>query len=293
MIVNPLTSMSDVARLHPDALALDFDGVICNGLQEYFQTSLRAYRQIWPHSSEGDNPTWEATFGRLRPVVETGWEMPLVLRALARGWAEADILLNWPTIRSQLLAQEDLDWRSIGQQVDALRDRWIASDPDSWLALHHFYPGVITQLGRWIQEKLPIFIITTKESRFVRTLLSQAGISLLPDALFGKDCQQPKAETLRQLKAQGFRNLWFVEDRLATLFAIQTQPDLASVTLFLADWGYNTAAERQKATAAHQESATETLHLISLAQFESPFERWQNGVAQQSVSIASPNQRNS
>jgi phosphoglycolate phosphatase-like HAD superfamily hydrolase len=268
--------MSDVARLQPDALALDFDGVICNGLQEYFQTSLRAYRQIWPHLAENVNPTWEAAFGRLRPVVETGWEMPLVLRALDRGWAEADILLNWPTIRSQLLAQEDLDWRNIGQQVDDLRDRWIASDPDSWLALHRFYPGVVAQLGRWIHYKLPIFIITTKESRFVRALLSQAGISLPPNALFGKDYQQPKAETLRQLKAQGFRNLWFVEDRLATLSNIQTQPDLASVTLFLADWGYNTEAERQRAIAAHQESATEALHLISLDQFGAPFERWQN-----------------
>ncbi|WP_404786828.1 HAD family hydrolase [Altericista sp. CCNU0014] len=256
--------------MKPDALALDFDGVICNGLREYFQTSLRAYRQIWPHTAEDCPPTWEATFGRLRPVVETGWEMPLVLRALDRGWAEADILLDWPAIRSQLLLQEDLDWREIGYQVDSLRDRWIESDLESWLALHCFYPGVVAQLDRWISAKLPIFIITTKESRFVKALLFQAGIALPSDALYGKDCKQSKAETLRQLKARGFGNLWFVEDRLATLTAIQTQPDLASVTLFLADWGYNTKAERQRATS------TEALHPIALSQFESSFERWLN-----------------
>lgn len=260
--------MGDVAEFKPDALALDFDGVICNGLREYFQTSLRAYDQIWPGTLDAYPPEWEAIFGRLRPVVETGWEMPLVLRALHQGWAETDILLNWPMLRSQLLAQDNLDWRNLGQQVDTLRDRWIAEDLESWLALHSFYLGVAAQLRDWISAKLPIFIITTKESRFVQALLTQAGITLPPKALFGKDRQQPKAVTLRQLKAQGFSTLWFVEDRLATLTTIATQADLESVTLFLADWGYNTQREREQAIA------TKALHLISLSQFRSPFKQW-------------------
>lgn len=274
--------MSKQPVLKPDALALDFDGVICNGLREYFQISLKTYCQIWSNPLEECLPEWEATFGRLRPVVETGWEMPLLLRALHQGWAEADILLRWPTIRAQLVAQENLDWRTIGDQVDDLRDRWINADLEGWLALHRFYPGVVEQLSYWLKEALPIFIITTKESRFVSALLAQVGISLPPNALFGKDYKQPKAVTLRQLQAQGFRNLWFVEDRLATLVTIQTQADLASVTLFLADWGYNTEDERQKVvaiaphqeSALHQEFAHSSPHLISLTQFSSSFKDW-------------------
>ena len=30
--------------------ALDFDGVLCNGLIEYFQTAWRAYCQVWSPS---------------------------------------------------------------------------------------------------------------------------------------------------------------------------------------------------------------------------------------------------
>lgn len=275
--------MSNHQYLKPDALALDFDGVICNGLREYFQISLKAYRQIWSDPPEDCLSEWESAFGKLRPVVETGWEMPLVLRALSQGWDEAEILLSWPTIRAQLVAQENLDWRDIGHQVDDLRDRWINADLEGWLALHSFYPGVVAQLSHWLNEALPIFIITTKESRFVKALLSQAGISLPPNALFGKDCKQPKAVTLEQLQAQGFRNLWFVEDRLATLTTIQSQRDLSPVTLFLADWGYNTEDERQKVMAiasallavTHQDSAAASrLHLISLTQFSSAFEYW-------------------
>ncbi|MCY7286501.1 MAG: HAD family hydrolase, partial [Cyanobacteria bacterium CAN_BIN43] len=33
----------------PTLLALDFDGVLCNGLMEYFQTAWRVYCQIWSH----------------------------------------------------------------------------------------------------------------------------------------------------------------------------------------------------------------------------------------------------
>jgi phosphoglycolate phosphatase-like HAD superfamily hydrolase len=264
-----MREMSNITNT-PDALALDFDGVLCNGLREYFQTSLKAYRHIWPDVAPDCPSTWEASFGKLRPVIETGWEMPLVLRALEQDWTETDILLHWPTIRSQLLEKENLDWRQIGAQVDSLRDRWILEDLDGWLALHSFYPGVAKQLQHWLNAELPVFIITTKESRFVRTLLAQVGIVLSGGTLYGKDCQQPKSATLRHLKAQGFRDIWFVEDRLATLTTIQTQQDLASIRLFLADWGYNTAMEREQAIATHG------LHLISLSQFEQPFERWSN-----------------
>jgi phosphoglycolate phosphatase-like HAD superfamily hydrolase len=252
--------MSNIVELKPDALALDFDGVICNGLREYFQTSLKAYRQIWPDTLKDCPVDWEDTFGGLRPVVETGWEMPLVLRALHQGWDADAILGDWPMIRSQLVAKEN--------QVDDLRDRWIESDLEGWLALHSFYPDVVPQLRHWMNTGLPVFIITTKESRFVQALLAQVGITLPPDTLFGKDCHQPKAVTLRQLKAQGFSDLWFVEDRLATLRTIQSQSDLTSVKLFLADWGYNIGMEREAAII------TNNLHLISLSQFESSFESW-------------------
>jgi hypothetical protein len=39
----------------------------------------------------------------------------------------------------------------------------------------------------------------------------------------------------------------FVEDRLGTLKRLLTQPDLASVRLHIACWGYNTEAECREA----------------------------------------------
>ncbi|MGB8698809.1 MAG: HAD family hydrolase, partial [Thermosynechococcaceae cyanobacterium] len=149
-----------VAPFVPDALALDFDGVLCDGLKEYFQTALNAYGCFWSHPEAEVLPRWESTFGRLRPVVETGWEMPLVLRALDRGWSEAAILSDWPQIRETILSQESITASQLGAQVDGLRDQWIATDLSSWLALHRFYPGVSGQLHRWVKQQFPIFIVT-------------------------------------------------------------------------------------------------------------------------------------
>jgi len=69
-------------------LALDFDGVICDGLIEYFQTAWRTYCQIWKPSLPTP-PAGAASFYQLRPVIETGWEMPVLIRALVLGITEA------------------------------------------------------------------------------------------------------------------------------------------------------------------------------------------------------------
>jgi phosphoglycolate phosphatase-like HAD superfamily hydrolase len=254
--------------VQPGALALDFDGVLCNGLKEYFQTSVKAYHRIWPSADAAQVLGWELMFGRLRPVIETGWEMPLVLKAIQMGYAEADILLNWPQIRDHLLLELQLEPKQIGLQVDTLRDQWLIDDLPSWLALHEFYPGVSEQLQHWVSLDLPVFIITTKESRFVQILLQQHGIEFAAADIFGKDRQQPKHLTLRQLQAQGLANIWFVEDRFATLTGIRQYMDLQSISLFLGDWGYNTEGDR-KAAADHN-----SIHLLSLGQFTQSFEQW-------------------
>jgi len=60
-------------------------------------------------------------------------------------------------------------------------------------------------------------------------------------------------------------SLWFVEDRLKTL-VVHQQPDLDAVKLYLADWGYNTPAERESAQ-------NDRIQLLSLSQFAENFSR--------------------
>jgi hypothetical protein len=274
--------------LAPTILALDFDGVLCDGLLEYFQTSWRTYCQIWKPNSHNPPDELAPRFYRLRPVVEVGWEMPVLLRALVLGVSEEKILQDWPVVVREIAETEQLDAADIGKRVDTVRDEWIATDLEGWLGLHRFYPGVIERLHQIISaiETAPLesptqlFIVTTKEGRFVKQLLQQQGIQLSEENIIGKEIKRPKYQTLRQLIeaknaiASGAANpgnevtLWFVEDRLQTLQLVQQQADLDDVKLYLADWGYNTETHRE--FARHDSR----IRLLSLSVFVQDFSVW-------------------
>ncbi|NEP13500.1 MAG: HAD family hydrolase [Symploca sp. SIO1A3] len=256
----------------PKILALDFDGVLCDGLLEYFQTSWRTYCQIWNPDSQEPPEDLAPQFYRLRPVIEIGWEMPVLVRALILGVLEAKMVQNWSAVAKEIVESEQLDPADTGKKLDTVRDEWINSDLDNWLSLHRFYPGVIERVRRTLSENATeLFIVTTKEGRFVKQLLQQQGIQLPEERIIGKECKRPKHQTLRQIKENYSKetvSLWFVEDRLKTLQSVQQQPDLQDVKLYLADWGYN--------TVAHQEFVRNdaTIQLLTLSTFSQDFSIW-------------------
>lgn len=257
---------SDSTAISPTLLALDFDGVLCDGLIEYFQSSWRTYQQLWRDASSEVPESVALSFYQLRPVIETGWEMPILIRALLNGIDEKEILTNWHLIRQQLIVQENLNSKVIELTLDQQRDRWITEDLPSWLSCHRFYPGVCAKLRQILNGSIQVFIITTKEERFVRQLLAEQQVQLPEGHIFGKGVKRPKYQILQSFNPSEI--IWFVEDRLPTLESVQKQPNLQTVKLFLADWGYNTLTEREIA------AQNPHIHLLSLAQFAQSFETW-------------------
>ncbi|MCC0177378.1 HAD family hydrolase [Waterburya agarophytonicola K14] len=255
--------------MQPNILALDFDGVICDGLIEYFASTKRAYQQIW--SSEIDD-SLAPNFYPLRPVIETGWEMPILLRALVLGIKEAEILDDWKSVSLEILESEGLEKQNVVQQLDGVRDSWIRNDLDEWLGLHRFYPGIIERLQQIINSDVELYIVTTKEGRFVKQLLAQQGINLAVSQIIGKESKRPKYETLRIIrdrhKIASDPSIFFVEDRIKALQQVAQQSDLDFINLFLADWGYNLESDRH---LANQDSR---IKLLSLDQFSQQFDNW-------------------
>jgi len=255
----------------PTILALDFDGVVCDGLIEYFEVAWRTYCQIWSPANDTPADDLALRFYRLRPVIETGWEMPVLIKALIAGFSDDHILQSWTTITPQILAADNLEAKAISIKLDNLRDEWIQTDLDGWLSLHRFYPGVIERLKITLESEVQLYIVTTKEGRFVKQLLQQEGVNLPPENIFGKEVKRPKYETLRELMKTANTqpvSLWFVEDRLKTLQLVQQQSDLDHLQLFLADWGYNTQPEREAG------NNNPRIQLISLSHFAHDFSTW-------------------
>jgi phosphoglycolate phosphatase-like HAD superfamily hydrolase len=238
----------------PTTLALDFDGVVCEGVPEYFETSRRTFQALWPdEEAPGDHLL--SRFRDLRPVIETGWEMPVLLRAIVRGVPDEAMRASWTSLRDDLLAagglQRDALIKELKGTLDEVRREWIARDPSDWLARHSPYCR-LEELREVIAGAERTAVVTTKEGEFARTILGAWGISIRD--IQGKEAGSHKCENLRQLIAEdagrGRRppQLWFVEDRLETLRCVTTHPDLQGVRLFLAAWGYNTPATRASIT---------------------------------------------
>lgn len=247
-------------------LITDFDGVICDGLREYFYSSKLVYQKIW-HDSSIELDTLQSQFNLLRPVVETGWEMPLLLRVLTWGENYENILENWHHIREKaikLLNSQGIKVEKIAKTLDEIREQQIKDDFDRWLSLQQFYDGVKAKFKQLIKKDIKIYIITTKEGKFARKILEKEGIYLPDNTIFGKEVKRPKYETLRliiQREKVASSQVCFIEDRLEALELVNQQSDLQEVKLFLALWGYNT--EKTKLHA--QENPN--INLLSLVNF--------------------------
>ena len=258
----------------PDVLALDFDGVLCDGMREYFEASRRTHLRVWPNERLPEEDVFPA-FRALRPVIMSGWEMPLLLRAIARGRSEAAILRSWDAVRDELVRSEarpgvDLV-RVLQRTLDDVRREWIATDRDDWLGRNVPYCG-LDELRRVVAEPERALVVTTKEGEFTRLILDSWNVRLA--GIQGKEAGTHKCENLRALiadfeRARGRRpTFWFVEDRLETLQHVTTHPDLEDVQLILAAWGYNTEAARTSAREGGR------VHVLELDRFRKGPSTW-------------------
>jgi hypothetical protein len=258
----------------PNILALDFDGVLCDGMREYFETSRRTYMQMWPTDTAPGEDLFPV-FRTLRPVIMTGWEMPILLRAIVQGHPAAAILQGWEQVRDALVNEGPLQGTALtsalGKMLDEVRRAWIVADPRDWLERNVPYCSV-DEVRRLVAEPERTVLVTTKEGEFARDILDHWGVHLTD--IEGKEAGTHKCENLRALIADytevyGRRpHVWFVEDRLETLQHVTTHADLADVGLFLAAWGYNTEETRASVQGGGR------IRLLTLDRFRQGVTAW-------------------
>jgi phosphoglycolate phosphatase-like HAD superfamily hydrolase len=261
----------------PRVLALDFDGVLCDGRAEYYEAARRAYAVAWPGAHAGRVAAVAARFAAARPLVESGWEMPLLLHALASDVPEAELVDRraWLATARRLLSGAGLDAETLARALNDVRDAWFARDPADWVSHHAFYPGVCARVVQALDSGVHVVVVTTKAERFARALLAAGHSRLATLPVSGREPGRavPKSESLLRLArahdlADGAAELWFVEDLLETLEAVGATPGLRAARLFLAAWGYNTLEHRAAA------AASDRVAVLSLADFAAPFADW-------------------
>ncbi|MCC5796049.1 MAG: HAD family hydrolase [Methylophaga sp.] len=231
--------------------ALDFDGVICDSAIETGISGWKAAVKLWPDLPAQMSEQILFLFRQVRPAMETGYEAILICRALYDGIPVEQLTHSFADTMQQTLLRHGCEIKQLKTVFATIRDQWISDDFEGWLANNPLYPGIRELLLGIPQQQL--FIVTTKQERFVSAILSANGITLDDRHIFGLEKQLRKPLILLKLQAVCQpKCLIFVEDRLNTLYEVIEDNLLEKVQLCLATWGYNTPNERQQAEQHHR-----------------------------------------
>ncbi|MCP9776024.1 HAD family hydrolase [Cyanobium sp. WAJ14-Wanaka] len=243
-------------------LVFDFDGVLVDGMAEYWWSARRAAMALVPDLSLPEQAP--AGFAKLRPQIHKGWEMVLMAAELGRPDLElAALVASYQAQLEQALLRWGLSPDQLQGALERVRSEAIGKDLPGWLRLHHFYPGVLERLQQLACAGSPWAVLTTKGGEFARQILQAAGLE--PWALFGHE-QGSKCEVLAQLLASEYRPIWFVEDRRPTLELVRSQAELAAVRCFLVSWGYLAPGDHQQ--------LPDGIHWLEPEIFAAPLAQW-------------------
>ena len=247
-------------------LVFDFDGVILDGMDEYWSSSRGACLFLLQGVLLPEQTP--SLFRQLRPWVHHGWEMVLIAALLQ----ESDGPLQRLGVEAfaadygqQLRAGLDrFGWNPslLQDSLERVRRQAVLGDRAGWVALHRPFEGVPERLAGLEEEGVAWSVLTTKGRDFTAELLD--AFQLRPVLLDGRE-SGPKPEVLLRLRRE-WALKGFVEDRRATLEVVLETPGLEGLKCFLADWGYLCPADR--------EGLPEGLDLLSTSKFAAPLAIW-------------------
>jgi phosphoglycolate phosphatase-like HAD superfamily hydrolase len=244
-------------------LVFDFDGVLVDGMAEYWWSARRAALALQP---EVQLPvTAPPGFALLRPLIHKGWEM--VLAALELSRPDLNLAAYLAHYRAQLpvaLERWQLAPEPLQRALEDTRNQALAQDRPSWLALHHPYPGVVVRLAQLAAEGSDWIVLTTKGRAFACELLAAHGLE--PRAVYGHEQGSKPEVLLRLAQERPAVPLWFVEDRRPTLEQVRATPGLEAVRCFLVSWGYLGPQDRL--------AMPEGIALLEPDRFAAPLASW-------------------
>ncbi len=223
-------------------LIFDFDGVIVDGLNEYWSSARQACLKI----TKGKFNTYSLSkeiplaFKQLRPWVNHGWEMVLIAAELSRPSSylsnEGVQAYSQDYENKCVEALDKWQWEKayLQESLDNVRNDSIAKNLNNWLQQHKVFPGIIEGINELQGKGLEIAILTTKGTDFTKKIVNSLGLEI--NKLYGHEFGT-KSEVLLKLYKE-HRIQGFIEDRRETLEKIINSAELNTIPCYLASWGY-------------------------------------------------------
>ena len=228
----------------------DFDGVIVDGMHEYWHSSLLACeRYLNSPNISVDQKLYKTVpnlFKEIRPWVKYGWEMILIVHEIIKTenplkiHNKEDFINNYHHNCQKILNDNSWNAKDLQKILDKSRKYQIDKDFKSWVNLHNPFFEVINFMKDLKKRKIKTGIITTKGKIFAEKLLKQ--LNIFPELIFGYE-SGTKTNIAAKL-TNTYEILGFIEDRKKTLIDIKQNSATSHIPCFLADWGYLKESDR-------------------------------------------------
>jgi phosphoglycolate phosphatase-like HAD superfamily hydrolase len=212
-------------------LVLDFDGVICDSVEECFVSSWEARYRL----SGGAGPVPEppagglAAFARLRPFVRNGEDFLVILEAADRGTSISD-QAGFDALAADIGPRLLRDFTA--RFYDA-RERLLAEERARWLRMNRIYPHARVALLAAGSGGVPMRILSTKRAPYILEILGADGVPFAAEHV--RHTAGPKVPVVRDLlAASGCAKAVFVDDQVDYLTGL----DDPRIEGRLASWGY-------------------------------------------------------
>ncbi len=250
-------------------LVFDFDGVIIDGMSEYWWSSKAACIDLIGQHLKSDLLEEEIpeAFRSLRPWIHHGWEMVVIAAEILcpHNQSQLDIKAfseDYSARIKQTLSSWNWKPTELQHALENVRRNALLSDRKTWISRHRPFPKVIERLSLFEEEGIDWAILTTKSAEFTSELMQC--FQLHANHLHGHESGS-KVDVLLELASE-FSLLGFVEDRLSTLESVIATPKLSFLPCYLASWGYLKPADHI--------SLPHGVHLLNPETLAAPLASW-------------------
>lgn len=217
-------------------LALDFDGTICDSLEECLVTAYNTCLQL-----EGSDTLVTSPI-EIAPQVANAFRR---LRHFARNAPEIWLIMHWAITDGTDLDQNRYDalassYDSRLPEIESLffkvRHYFRSTDPDQWLSLNRMYPEF---LDGWeeIKGRFPTHIVTTKDLVSTQLFNRHWDLGIPDENLWTRERGLTKGEIVQRIAVDSgipIANVMFVDDHPHHVREVAA----AGAGSFWAAWGF-------------------------------------------------------
>jgi len=211
-------------------LILDFDGVICDSIEESFVVGLNAYSSFQGQKEAVSATMKDLYFKRFREFRHQARKASDYLNILHR-------ILEGSDGTSANTNYNGDDTNNFESLFFSERRRMQKQSPKYWLRLNPLYPGVRRTWKKLIKQS-QVYIVTHKDSSSVFKIMQAAGLDINPENIKGKEVTfEGKANPIKTICRQaGLKpeQVIFIDDLPRNLESVEE----TGVKRIWASWGY-------------------------------------------------------